>query len=79
MDRGGTVPRRTLSERRELDFQAEHHSLYDQLVDPETYLLCGMKKGRPKKEVAQPQTCGNLRNELHESARGLYPNFSGEC
>ncbi|KYN13894.1 NADH dehydrogenase [ubiquinone] 1 beta subcomplex subunit 2, mitochondrial [Trachymyrmex cornetzi] len=22
----------------------------------------------PKKEVAKPQTCGNLRNELHESA-----------
>ncbi|KYM98181.1 hypothetical protein ALC62_11172 [Cyphomyrmex costatus] len=29
--------------------------------------------GNPKKEVAKPQTCSNLRNELHESAgAGLY-------
>lgn len=44
--------------------------------------LSGMKKGRPgRKKSPRPQTCGNLRNELHESARlsGRYPNFSGEC
>ncbi|EGI64350.1 hypothetical protein G5I_07231 [Acromyrmex echinatior] len=30
-----------------------------------------MGKKSPKKEVAKPQTCGNLRNELHESASAV--------
>ncbi|KYM85212.1 hypothetical protein ALC53_05001 [Atta colombica] len=29
------------------------------------------RMGNPKKEVAKPQTCGNLRNELHESASAV--------
>lgn len=40
--------------------------------------------GNPKKEVAKPQTCGNLRNELHESAgagaiRIFLANVKTEC
>lgn len=55
------------AERREdSDSQLEHRFVYDQLVDPETY-LSGLRYEEEKKQRTgeersrpEPQTCGNL-------------------
>jgi len=60
LDKEVTRPAKNILERRELDSQPEHHSLYDQLVDPETYLPCSMKKRNEKLEERSCQAT-NLR------------------
>lgn len=61
--------------------QAEHHFLYDQLVDPETYLLCGMKKRNgeleDEKEVAPSHKLAVISgtNFTNQPARALSEFF----